>query len=659
MDADVCVVGLGLAGLGTATGLAKHKQRVVGLEATGLGRFDAWGSASRKHNGTLGGSGDVGVRAHFARLSLEAYKVAGLKMQGQVAVVRKKKVVATAENATTSDPDAAFEKLVASVREIPGITLRFDCGATHFAYDDGAWNVKTKDDEVVRARRLVVAAGPNARRILRELDFSIRTRNVLALAAQVDCDDCGAFIDGRRLPWTDDDWFARDAKSRRVHVAAYGDRAYVSGPRTRLRENYTSKDLDLSSARHERRIGRACKTARIALCAGIRPSAILRPYAGVLSFPTDAPYPLVGPVDDSLYLNTAHGNAGWCEAYGAGLVLADMIVLGVDHVGRTTTADGFQRDWASVIPALGYRVWRRHPTIADWATAAVKRLSVFLVSAHGCSATALTLAAIYSTNKNEGQHDKHHFFPGGLGGGRSKVFAWHPLLMVACFSFGMTQALLSFRTFPLGKKINKMLHVGWHSSAIACMSLGMVAVWRSHDRPQNHDGIYLPNIYSPHSMVGLFVIVMACAQYVEGILTFALPFAPPRVRKLSLPCHVAWGILVYCSAPAAIVSGIAEKSVYSGCQYYVNKSPPLAYETLRSPDDNPAENYQHLPDGCKVAAGVAVASMATMVCTVMAIVSIKCGAESDFPNNSAAEDKIGMPSAARPSELEVSSGSIA
>lgn len=60
--------------------------------------------------------------------------------------------------------------------------------------------------------------------------------------------------------------------------------------------------------------------------------------------------------------------------------------------------------------------------------------------------------------------------------------------------------------------------------------------------------------------------------------------------------------------------------------YYDKKGMPYV---LEEKDSNPAEHYQKLADGCKVANGVAVLALATFISTVLAVASLKVGAESD------------------------------
>lgn len=49
------------------------------------------------------------------------------------------------------------------------------------------------------------------------------------------------------------------------------------------------------------------------------------------------------------------------------------------------------------------------------------------------------------------------------------VFNYHPVLMVAGLVFCASEALLSYRTWHLGKQKNKALHLLWQTAAIVCL----------------------------------------------------------------------------------------------------------------------------------------------------------------------------------------------
>jgi len=72
--------------------------------------------------------------------------------------------------------------------------------------------------------------------------------------------------------------------------------------------------------------------------------------------------------------------------------------------------------------------------------------TVAVYCAHTLGLLTLCLAVTLAAKHNTGNDVHNQLYLGGLGGGRKKVFSWHPPLMVGCFGFCMTNALLSFRT---------------------------------------------------------------------------------------------------------------------------------------------------------------------------------------------------------------------
>lgn len=353
-EVDVVVIGGGLAGLGTATGLAQ-RQRVVVLEATrprldGEDRFDPWMGASYKHVGVSDEPEEPGVRAHFAKRTRDHFRSRGIGVDEDIFEVGRegadvapvklsKRTKATRRSGFKAEAESTMKAL------LEGIDVVFGAGATAITYDDKRWTVECPR-LLVKAPKLVVAAGPQSRNILEGLGLTIDTDSVLSV--------CQA---------AERQWPAAVVRNAKFCLAGHKDALYLSGARARLPDVYDGIDLD--PRQHRRAVRRAVRCARRRvrdLPFKSKPEAT---WAGVLSVPADAPYPLVGPVrnhkkaffeDESLLVNTGHGNAGFREAFGAGLVLADMIVDGLGKIATTVTAEGFQRDYAATIPEFGFRV---------------------------------------------------------------------------------------------------------------------------------------------------------------------------------------------------------------------------------------------------------------------------------------------------------------
>ena len=85
------------------------------------------------------------------------------------------------------------------------------------------------------------------------------------------------------------------------------------------------------------------------------------------------------------------------------------------------------------------------------------------------------------------------------------------------------QAVLAYRV-PLAGSLDrpqrKILHAALHSAALLCIVLALVAAFQSHNlkRPTP-----TPNLYSPHSYLGLAVTILAFLQARPAPVCPALP----------------------------------------------------------------------------------------------------------------------------------------
>ena len=128
----------------------------------------------------------------------------------------------------------------------------------------------------------------------------------------------------------------------------------------------------------------------------------------------------------------------------------------------------------------------------------------------------------------------------------------HPLLMVAGFIFSFAWGLTSFRNPYLSKPINKILHVVFYVLAIICFSVGLKAVWKSHDQDSS---AYKPNLYSLHSWLGLIAVLIFGQNFLFGFLHFLIPSTPIENRQSYMPYHIFFGTLSFISAVVAIETG--------------------------------------------------------------------------------------------------------
>ena len=373
----------------------------------GRDRFDPSIGASFKSAGMLDfGLQDGGVREYFAQKTLERFKEAGiaiteapayalaqksvpglltdgLEKQSTIANVRLVqggKNVFRFPGGVKAEPEAALRILLQELAAMRGVKVLFDAGVVHLAYDDRSrWTCTTVRGKQFQGTKLVLAAGPQTKTLLeKHLKLTINTRNVLGVMAQSNQLAApwldGTILGAKTLPsegcccCTGGAFPARAYKSSMIgesetwatdlFLNVYDDRIYVGGPRILLKDRYSSVDVDPRI--YQRHLQRCIAFAKhLVHLPTSNPSA--QAWTGVMTFPVDLEYPLVGPVDrvfdERLFLNTAHASSGFREAYGAGILLGDVIVSGVSAVANVTAHD-FQRDWRAVLPAYGSRVKR-------------------------------------------------------------------------------------------------------------------------------------------------------------------------------------------------------------------------------------------------------------------------------------------------------------
>ncbi|KAI8469941.1 MAG: cytochrome b561 [Monoraphidium minutum] len=143
-----------------------------------------------------------------------------------------------------------------------------------------------------------------------------------------------------------------------------------------------------------------------------------------------------------------------------------------------------------------------------------------------------------------------------------RLFNWHPVLMVLAFPVLMSEALLAYRA-PLfagapRQPLCKVAHWVCHSLAVVCVAGGLSAVWRSHDLASPP----IPNLYSPHSFLGLATVSLMAVQFGVGFISYLYPKTPLEHREALGPIHRFVGQATYCAGLAAAASGLQEKATF-------------------------------------------------------------------------------------------------
>jgi hypothetical protein len=127
-----------------------------------------------------------------------------------------------------------------------------------------------------------------------------------------------------------------------------------------------------------------------------------------------------------------------------------------------------------------------------------------------------------------------------------RLFNWHPVLMVTGFGVLMTEAVLAYRipahmthtrygdkrprlnrktltntSYPetliallTRRERRKVVHWSLHSAAVLLIAFGLLAAFQSH----NLKTPPIPNLYSPHSYLGLAVVSLMGLQVSEPAL---------------------------------------------------------------------------------------------------------------------------------------------
>ncbi|XP_076054628.1 transmembrane ascorbate-dependent reductase CYB561 isoform X4 [Oratosquilla oratoria] len=139
-------------------------------------------------------------------------------------------------------------------------------------------------------------------------------------------------------------------------------------------------------------------------------------------------------------------------------------------------------------------------------------------------------------------------------------FNWHPLLMVLGLVFLYANGALMFRGFRTERKMKlKLLHAGFQAAALIVSSVGLKAVFDSH----NLKDPPAPNMYSLHSWIGLSAVILFCCQWVMGLVTFLIPGLRSSLRAAYLPVHRFFGLAIFVTALAAALTGLTEKALWS------------------------------------------------------------------------------------------------
>ena len=134
----------------------------------------------------------------------------------------------------------------------------------------------------------------------------------------------------------------------------------------------------------------------------------------------------------------------------------------------------------------------------------------------------------------------------------------------------------------------KILHSLLMLGAIVCSAVGLSAVWKSLNDNQQ------PNLSSLHSWIGIMALILLAQNYLLGTLHFFLGLFPISWTSTYLCFHKLLGTFTFIAGVVAVATGLQYMTY--GCNNYV----------INGKDNNPAEYYGELLNGCKLAYGAGV-----------------------------------------------------
>jgi cytochrome b-561 len=172
------------------------------------------------------------------------------------------------------------------------------------------------------------------------------------------------------------------------------------------------------------------------------------------------------------------------------------------------------------------------------------------------------------------------------------------------------------------------------------MAVGLVAVFKSHN---NGPTVYVSNLYSLHSWIGLGVMLLYIVQFVSAVCAFGptssvwstfrslfrigsttaaattttttptvMPVAlSPSFRAKLLLVHRYLGPTIYVGVMVTMLLGIQEKEGFITCSYSVT-----------TPDTNPISNFDRIPVACRQSHLLGILVLLTGVTTVFALSGI-------------------------------------
>ncbi|KAK3001879.1 hypothetical protein RJ639_022308 [Escallonia herrerae] len=136
------------------------------------------------------------------------------------------------------------------------------------------------------------------------------------------------------------------------------------------------------------------------------------------------------------------------------------------------------------------------------------------------------------------------------------IFNLHPLFMVIGFVLVAGEAIMAYKTVPATRKVQKVVHLILHLSALLAGIVGIYAVFKFH-----HE-LGIANMYTLHSWFGMSTICLFGLQWLLAFFSFWFPGAESSTRAKLAPWHIFLGIVIFLMAILSAETGLVERFIF-------------------------------------------------------------------------------------------------
>ncbi|KVH88780.1 cytochrome b561, eukaryote [Cynara cardunculus var. scolymus] len=113
--------------------------------------------------------------------------------------------------------------------------------------------------------------------------------------------------------------------------------------------------------------------------------------------------------------------------------------------------------------------------------------------------------------------------------------------------------IIVYKTIPAKRQTQKATHLILHFIALVAGILGVYAVFKFH-----HE-LYMPDMYTLHSWIGLSTICLFGLQWLLAFFSFVYPGAESARRSRMVPWHVFFGVVIFFMTIVTAETGLTQK----------------------------------------------------------------------------------------------------